>query len=136
MKLPKAFASVSMYDNAYERPYPPLGFCPFAEHELGNGDQFGLYWPIGREDRDPIVAETHHDEWSVKPRFSSLDRFLEAAANSGDDDDDEDSLIGTPSIDEDPQSTTNLASKAEALAWLQQRFDTISADPAPAARSD
>ena len=32
-------------------PYPPLGFVPFEERQLGNGDTFGLYWPIGFEDR-------------------------------------------------------------------------------------
>lgn len=108
MKLPAAYNSVTLYNDAYEVPYPPLGFCPIAEHQLGNGDTFGLYWPIGREDCDPIVAETYHDEWSIQPHFSSLDRFLVAAAISDDSDDDDeyddDSLVGTPSFDEDPQS--------------------------------
>lgn len=107
MKLPTAYKSVTLYDDAYEVPYPPLGFCPIAEHQLGNGDTFGLYWPIGREDCDPIVAETYHDEWSIQPHFSSLDRFLATAANidpDADDEYDDDSFVGTPTFDEDPQS--------------------------------
>jgi hypothetical protein len=107
VKLPTAYKSVTLYDDAYEVPYPPLGFCPIAEHQLGNGDTFGLYWPIGREDCDPIVAETYHDEWSIQPHFSSLDRFLATAANidpDADDEYDDDSFVGTPTFDEDPQS--------------------------------
>lgn len=108
MKLPAAYKSVTLSPDIYETPYPPLGFCPIAEHQLGNGDTFGLYWPIGREDCDPIVAETCHDEWSIQPHFSSLDRFLVAAASSGDAEDgdarDDDSFVGTPSLEEDPQS--------------------------------
>lgn len=106
MKLPAAYKSITVCDEAYEAPYPPLGFCPIAEHQLGNGDTFGLYWPIGREDSEPIVAETYHDAWSIQPHFSSLDRFLAATANTDDLDGeyDDDSLVGTPSLEEDPQS--------------------------------
>jgi hypothetical protein len=108
VKLPEAYKSVTLCDNAFDVPYPPLGFHPIAEHQLGNGDTFGLYWPIGREDCDPIVAETYHDERSIEPHFSSLDRFLAAAARNADPDADNEfedgSFVGTPTFQEDPQS--------------------------------
>src|ERR1700733_3825903 len=65
MRLPAAYRSVTLDVEPRHVPYPPLGFYSIAEHELGNGDCFGLYWPIGREDHEPIVAETFHDEWSI-----------------------------------------------------------------------
>lgn len=64
-------------------PYPPIGFCSFADHELGNGDTFGLYWPFGREAREPIICEIWHDEGALVPMFSSLSAFLDVAARSG-----------------------------------------------------
>jgi hypothetical protein len=97
LKLPANFKSVTIDADRYDVPYPPLGFYAIAEHQLGNGDVFGLYWPIGNEDRDPIVAETYHDQWSIIPHFSSLERFLAAAG------DDDDALVETP-----PLSLTTL----------------------------
>ncbi len=57
--------------------YPPLGFWPVWDAELGNGDYFGLYWPYGREDRDPIVCDMLHDEWGMEVAFSSVAVFRE-----------------------------------------------------------
>ncbi len=48
-----------------------------SEAELGNGDYYGLYWPIGRETDEPVVCDMYHDEWSLKLCFSSADKFLE-----------------------------------------------------------
>lgn len=101
MKLPNNVDSVTLSHDGYDVPYPPLGFHSIAEHQLGNGDTFGLYWPIGREDSNPIVAETYHDEWSIQPHFSSMERFLAAAQG---DDFDEDDFPETPSVDQDPES--------------------------------
>lgn len=103
MKLPAAYKSVTLDVESQGGPYPALGFCRIAEHELGNGDCFGLYWPIGREDQEPIVVETFHDEGSLRPHFSSLDRFL-AAAKRTEEDSDDDAIIGTPSFHDDPLS--------------------------------
>lgn len=122
MKLPKAYESVTLYDDAYQVPYPPLGFYPIAEHQLGNGDTYGLYWPIGREDCDPIVAETYHDEWSIQPHFSSLDRFLSATRHikpDAADEYDDDLFVGTPTCDEDPQSPAALLLAAREHLKLQ-----------------
>ena len=56
--------------------YPPLGFKPVSNAELGNGDYFGLYWPYGREDREPIVCDMMHDGWQMEIAFSSVEIFL------------------------------------------------------------
>ncbi|OBV38485.1 tetratricopeptide repeat protein [Janthinobacterium psychrotolerans] len=86
----------------HARPYPPLGFVPFHEAALGNGDSFGLYWPIGREALQPIVVETWHDEWRIQPHFSSLAAFLQAHARL--DEDDDEGYVDTPALADDPAS--------------------------------
>jgi tetratricopeptide (TPR) repeat protein len=57
-------------------PYPPPGFLRWAILEIGNGDCFGYYWPIGKENDDPIVCVTMHDSWELVPVASSLARCL------------------------------------------------------------
>ena len=79
MYIPKRIAELSLHSaEPQSRPFPPIGFCEFADHALGNGDAFGLYWPFGREAEEPIVCEMWHDEGALKPLFSSLDSFLTA----------------------------------------------------------
>jgi len=79
MKKPKGIERVSLCDWGGEGifAYPSLGFISFYEAELGNGDYYGLYWPYGKENEEPIVCDMYHDEWSLKPVFSSLTKFLE-----------------------------------------------------------
>lgn len=60
--------------------YPPVGFLPWPIGSLGNGDDYGYYWPIGKESSDPIVAMMSHDCWALIPVASSI----EALAQSGD----------------------------------------------------
>jgi tetratricopeptide (TPR) repeat protein len=99
MQLPANLVHISVeQDWQHNTPYPPLGFTPFAEGALGNGDTFGLYWPIGREAFEPIVVETWHDEWRIQPHFSSLAAFLQACAAA------EDEYVATPSLADDPAS--------------------------------
>lgn len=99
MQLPASLAHISAeQDWQHTTAYPPLGFIPFSEGALGNGDTFGLYWPIGREAFEPIVVETWHDEWRIQPHFSSLAAFLQAHAAA------EDEYVGTPTLDDDPAS--------------------------------
>lgn len=130
MKLPEKIASVTPCWDRFKSAYPPLGFYPIAERQLGNGDTYGLYWPIGYEDRDPIVAETVHDSWQVCPRYSCLDTFLDDADNYesrfGDDDDDDleidDTYDSLPSIVTDPRSPfTCVQAARESLK--SQNFD-------------
>lgn len=114
MQLPANLAPISVeQDWQHTTAYPPLGFTPFAEGALGNGDTFGLYWPIGREAYEPIVVETWHDEWRLQPHFSSLAAFLQAYAAA------EDEYVATPSLADDPASPR--AAYLEAKEWIAQR---------------
>ncbi|MDX8121402.1 tetratricopeptide repeat protein [Janthinobacterium sp. GMG2] len=114
MQLPASLAHISaQQDWQHTTAYPPLGFTPFAESALGNGDTFGLYWPIGREASEPIVVETWHDEWRIQPHFSSLTAFLQAYAAA------EDEYVDTPSLADDPASPR--AAFLEAKELIAQR---------------
>ncbi|MFL4290230.1 hypothetical protein P9364_21430, partial [Escherichia coli] len=67
-------------------PFPPNGFTVLTDAAYGNGDCFGLYWPIGQEHKLPIVCETYHDEWRIVPAFSSIKKFEEwLEVNDGND---------------------------------------------------
>ncbi|MDO8072036.1 tetratricopeptide repeat protein [Janthinobacterium sp. SUN176] len=106
MQLPASLTHISAeQDWQHTTAYPPLGFTPFSEGALGNGDTFGLYWPIGREASEPIVVETWHDEWRLQPNFSSLAAFLRAHAAAGDaEDEDEVGYVAPPTLADDPAS--------------------------------
>lgn len=112
MKLPDKLDRVTIYedlDPSY--PYPPSTFLPFLEHELGNGDMFGMYWPIGRESELPLVIEMWHDSWVMAPHFSSFNRFLECSTSIP-----PHRLIQTPSLEQDPDSPkANFAAACESL---------------------
>jgi hypothetical protein len=85
MRAPAELASITLdTTRTHNSPIPPLGFILFSEGALGNGDSFGLYWPIGKEQEEPLVAETWHDEWRVAPTYSSLRHFLTALERAGD----------------------------------------------------
>lgn len=56
----------------YSMVFPPIGFFPFAA--TGNGDHHGLYWPIGSEDEEPIVAYSSHDAYALIPEYTDLKR--------------------------------------------------------------
>lgn len=55
-----------------EGTYPPPGYLPWNRLEVGNGDTFGFYWPIGREDAPPLVCTIEHDAWALRPLATSL----------------------------------------------------------------
>jgi hypothetical protein len=111
MKRPPKVEKLTLYmDFVACHPYPPLGFVPFEQNQLGNGDYFGLYWPIGRENEEPLVVEMQHDGWSMCPAFSSLDAFLALANNSLE-------WVGPPTLEQDPRSPfANYSAAREALA--------------------
>ena len=100
MQLPADTSRISLV-HGFEgsTSYPPVGFYPFSEYQLGNGDTFGLYWPIGREAEEPIVAETRHDEWLLAPGYSSLRTFLAAVEGL-----DEEERPEVPALQADPRS--------------------------------
>ena len=85
MLKPAGFDSLSVsVDQIARGPYPPLGFLPVLDAELGNGDYFGLYWPLGRERNEPVVCDMLHDEWRLRPSFSNVQKFHEwLQANDG-----------------------------------------------------
>ncbi len=78
MKAPAEINALSLAeaDAGSGGAYPSLGFRAVWDAELGNGDFFGLYWPYGREDRDPIVCDMLHDEWSLVVAFSNVRSFV------------------------------------------------------------
>jgi hypothetical protein len=52
--------------------YPPLGYLRWTVLEVGNGDTYGYYWPVGHEERVPLVCTTEHDVFRVVPIASDL----------------------------------------------------------------
>jgi hypothetical protein len=52
--------------------YPPVGYLHWTVLEVGNGDTYGYYWPVGQEDQDPIVCTTEHDTSRLVPLASTL----------------------------------------------------------------
>jgi len=52
--------------------YPPPGYLPWNILDVGNGDTFGYYWPIGCEDGPPVVCTLMHDAGALLPVASSL----------------------------------------------------------------
>jgi hypothetical protein len=112
VKLPDHLDRVALYeglDPTY--PYPPTTFLPFREHELGNGDMFGLYWPIGREAEPPLVIEMWHDSWAMAPHSSSFHRFLECSKDIP-----SNRIVPTPSLAQDANSPMALfAAASESL---------------------
>lgn len=83
MKCPTRFSELGLSPaEVSQGPYPPRGFLPVWDAALGNGDYFGLYWPLGREARDPIVCEMHHDAWILVPEFASAHSFAEWLADN------------------------------------------------------
>ncbi|HYR11420.1 MAG TPA: hypothetical protein VEQ60_26800 [Longimicrobium sp.] len=55
-----------------EGAYPPPGYLPWNRPEVGNGDTYGFYWPIGREQGPPLVCTIMHDARALVPLASSL----------------------------------------------------------------
>lgn len=119
MKLPARVNEVSLdRDNG---PGSIPGFVPFAEHALGNGDTYGLYWPVGLEGSEPLVVETFHDEGRLVPAFSSLDTFLAASHGL----DDEDGYLEHPDFSQDPDAPQAAYEQARHLLGKQAVNDAI-----------
>lgn len=76
LRLPSDLRGVGALSWFSSTPFPPRGFAAFQDHSSGYGDTFGLYWPIGMEDQEPLVCEIVHDELAMVPAFSGLTAFL------------------------------------------------------------
>jgi hypothetical protein len=86
LRLPDRISELDFsFDQVVAGPYPPRGFLPVWDAELGNGDYFGLYWPLGRETVEPIVCEMHHDGGIIVPEFSGVAAFAEWLTENGED---------------------------------------------------
>lgn len=75
-----------------ETTYPPPGYLEFKILAVGNGDTYGFYWPVGKENSPPLVVTTMHDSWFVFPVASSFERairLLHVCQLGGDEDADE-----------------------------------------------
>jgi tetratricopeptide (TPR) repeat protein len=99
VRLPSRLSAVSVVSRMSDTPFPPRGFVAIENHAVGNGDTFGLYWPIGMEDQEPLVVEVLHDESAIIPAFSSLDAFLKNTHSL-----DEAEHTYCPSLDDDEHS--------------------------------
>jgi hypothetical protein len=56
--------------------YPPPGYLRWDVLQVGNGDTYGYYWPVGKENDEPIVCTTEHDVFRITPMASSLEGCL------------------------------------------------------------
>ena len=83
MRAPDSLYDLTVENEVAPGPYPPQGFVPITEAALGNGDCFGLYWPLGREAEPPVVCEMFHDEWRMEMSHSSLDVFAQWLERNG-----------------------------------------------------
>ncbi|PPU24086.1 tetratricopeptide repeat protein [Xanthomonas arboricola] len=77
MRAPQRLHGLTLDTAVCAGPYPPQGFWTIAEGALGNGDCFGLYWPLGCEGETPVVCEMFHDEGRMVFSHSSLDVFAQ-----------------------------------------------------------
>jgi hypothetical protein len=117
-RLPGNIGQVGQLSAWGDGPYPPPSLAVFDDHALGNGDNYGLYWPIGFEAHEPLVMETVHDAWGLLPAFSSLDRFIALTSTL-----DEGDHAGWPTLAEDPRSPHALYQAARAALKVQD-FET------------
>src|SRR4051794_30307798 len=63
--------------------YPPAGYLPWNVLEVGNGDTYGFYWPLGMEDRPPIVCTLLHDAGMLLPIASGFPQSIRMLLLSG-----------------------------------------------------
>jgi hypothetical protein len=74
------FGCVSGEDGVVQMPrlhgYPPFGYQPLSLFDRGNGDACGFYWPIGREEREPLLCDSSHDEYYLEPSALSLEGLV------------------------------------------------------------
>lgn len=100
--------------------YLPLGFVGFSAHQLGNGDCFGFYWPVGQEGGEPLIAETQHDDGRLNPAFSGLAFFLRKTKGLAFDE-----WTEAPTEEEDPDAPLSRYTKARKLIARQAFEEAI-----------
>jgi tetratricopeptide (TPR) repeat protein len=76
MKYPDNINKVKLSDNADYGNFP-LGFIPIEDTSDGGGDYYGLYWEIGKENSEPIICASRHEESLLVPEFANFKSFIE-----------------------------------------------------------
>jgi hypothetical protein len=66
----------------------PHGFLDTQMFAIGNGDTTGFYWPIGKEDDEPILCDIYHDDGQLVPVASNLEGLVRLKWQDGFDDPD------------------------------------------------
>jgi hypothetical protein len=64
-------------------PYPLPGYLPWNRLEVGNGDTYGFYWPIGRETEPPLVCTLIYDAFELYPLATSLEAAVRLHVTAG-----------------------------------------------------
>ena len=110
--------------------YPLPGFFPIISlFEVGNGDLTGFYWPIGKEDQEPILCDTYHDNWSLEPQASSLEGLIRRKVAEGhvevedDEDGENDDYEGAREIAEQLGVSLLISAAERASPQLQLLLD-------------
>jgi tetratricopeptide (TPR) repeat protein len=76
MKLPKEIEKFTVSSPDYDY-FPPVGYLPIEETSDGAGDNYGLYWEIGKEEKYPIVCSARHEEKIIVPEFKDFQSFVD-----------------------------------------------------------
>ena len=75
MKMPSSINKVTISKSQDFWIFPPLGFLEIEEGNDGGGNNYGLYWELGKEQEAPIICWKSHEEFSLVPKFLNLDHF-------------------------------------------------------------
>jgi tetratricopeptide (TPR) repeat protein len=76
MKLPNNIDKVNLLEPDDFWIFPPIGFLEIEEADNGAGDNYGLYWELGKENGEPIICSKRHEEFLLVPEFVNLNSFL------------------------------------------------------------
>src|SRR5258708_25376910 len=71
------------WPTAFAYYYPPPGFLPIGLFEPGDGDKHSFYWPVGREEDEPLLCETYHDSQTIEPHAYNLEGLVKLKILSG-----------------------------------------------------
>lgn len=76
MKFPENIEKFTVNKNNYGI-FPPIGYLSIDETSDGGGDDYGLYWEIGKEKGLPIVCSSRHEESLLVPEFRDFTSFVD-----------------------------------------------------------
>ncbi|MBX3240619.1 MAG: tetratricopeptide repeat protein [Chitinophagaceae bacterium] len=76
MKFPHSIERFTISNHSHYS-FPPAGYVAIEETSDGAGDNFGLYWEIGKENNSPIVCSSRHEESLLVPEFKDFQSFVD-----------------------------------------------------------